>query len=260
MAASRVRFLERLDSMEYLRKRMRKQSFRAHCHETFVVEFIERGQDSCSIAGDSADRGQAWLHLPGAAHTGGSTSDEELVYSAVYPSQDVVARLLGRPIESLGTGQSLVVRDPRLNAILRQYFALDLEHDAHSDALLAEFLDRALADPHLRDRSAQDEGLRLDDLRRYLQRNCTRKVSSHEMSEVTGLSRFHMIRRFRQTNGITPHQYLLSARVARAKDLLLDGSTIVEAAMLAGFSDQSHLTRCFKHVLGYSPGTLRRAI
>jgi AraC-like DNA-binding protein len=48
-------------------------------------------------------------------------------------------------------------------------------------------------------------------------------------------------------------------RVRRAKALLRAGRTPAEAAAEAGFSDQSHLTRHFKRLLGFTPGRYRRA-
>jgi YesN/AraC family two-component response regulator len=53
------------------------------------------------------------------------------------------------------------------------------------------------------------------------------------------------------------HQYLIEARVRKAKELLISGKfTIGEAAFRVGFVDQSHLTRHFKRVFGLPPKRL----
>jgi AraC-like DNA-binding protein len=48
--------------------------------------------------------------------------------------------------------------------------------------------------------------------------------------------------------------YLTHVRVKQAKVLLASGVSIAETALAVGFADQSHLTRCFKRVMGITPG------
>ena len=64
---------------------------------------------------------------------------------------------------------------------------------------------------------------------------------------------------FSRKFGISPHQYLTSQRVDLARRLLLDGMPPSLAAAEAGFYDQSHLSRHFKHVLGVGPGRFARS-
>ncbi|QJU58667.1 helix-turn-helix transcriptional regulator [Sphingomonas sp. AP4-R1] len=74
-----------------------------------------------------------------------------------------------------------------------------------------------------------------------------------------GLSAGHFARAFRQTAGVTPHQWLMRRRVERARELLLHGS--LELALIAaacGFVDQSHFSRVFTRLEGESPGRWRR--
>jgi AraC-like DNA-binding protein len=59
--------------------------------------------------------------------------------------------------------------------------------------------------------------------------------------------------------GTPPHRYLVQVRVQSAHALLALGTekrSLAEVAAAAGFSDQSHLTRHFKRVLGVTPGQL----
>ena len=72
------------------------------------------------------------------------------------------------------------------------------------------------------------------------------------------LSRFHFIRKFKHETGLTPHQYVIQNRVRQAKKFLNETS-IAEAAMLAGFCDQSHLNRCFKRNIGITPQSYQKS-
>jgi len=69
---------------------------------------------------------------------------------------------------------------------------------------------------------------------------------------------FHFAREFKRTAGITPHRYILRKRVERA-EALVGGSdlSLSEIAIASGFSDQSHLTRRFRQMLGATPKEVR---
>ena len=80
-----------------------------------------------------------------------------------------------------------------------------------------------------------------------------------ELAVSIGMSVSHFCRLFKQSTGLAPHQYVIACRVERAKSLLLDEErTIAQVAHAVGFTDQSHLNRHFKHLLGIPPGVLRK--
>lgn len=77
--------------------------------------------------------------------------------------------------------------------------------------------------------------------------------SLDDLVQESGLSRFHLIRSFKQTYGLSPHAYQLDERIKKAKGLLKSGYSIIEISQLLGFSDQSHLQRNFKKRLAVTP-------
>lgn len=72
-----------------------------------------------------------------------------------------------------------------------------------------------------------------------------------------GLSRFQLHRGFLREFRLPPHLYILPQRIALARQLLKSGHSPVEAALSAGFCDQSHLNRVFKQTFGVPPGQYR---
>jgi AraC family transcriptional regulator len=91
----------------------------------------------------------------------------------------------------------------------------------------------------------------------YLNDQFHRDLSLAELAAVAGYSPTYFARQFKQATGLAPHQYLIRCRVERARALLEAGMlTISEVAQQVGFSDQSHLDRHFKHLLGVSPHTV----
>jgi AraC family transcriptional regulator len=80
-----------------------------------------------------------------------------------------------------------------------------------------------------------------------------------ELAQQCGLSSGYFTRAFRQTLGVTPHQWLVRKRVERARTLLLTSALgLADIAVLCGFVDQSHFTRVFARFEGDSPGRWRQ--
>lgn len=81
-----------------------------------------------------------------------------------------------------------------------------------------------------------------------------------ELAGVAGLTPYAALRRFRRELGTTPHAYLLQYRVRLVHKAIGEGRTLAEAALLNGFSDQSHMTRAFARQLGLTPGQWRSSL
>ena len=74
-----------------------------------------------------------------------------------------------------------------------------------------------------------------------------------------GLSAFHFLRVFTRVLGVTPHQYLVAARLRRAAHLLANPARpVTDVAFEVGFGDLSHFVRTFRRAAGVSPGRFRR--
>ena len=85
-------------------------------------------------------------------------------------------------------------------------------------------------------------------------------VSIAELAALVGASRFQFLRSFARETGITPHAYLIQKRVCIARQLLAAGDMPAQAAISAGFADQSHLTRAFARYVGTTPARYRAAV
>ena len=91
----------------------------------------------------------------------------------------------------------------------------------------------------------------------YIHEHLHQDLKLADLSAIAQLSPYHFLRLFKQRMGITPHQYILQHRIQKAKHLLKHSNlSIAEIAMRTGFCDQSHLTRCFKHIVGITPKQL----
>jgi AraC-like DNA-binding protein len=85
------------------------------------------------------------------------------------------------------------------------------------------------------------------------------ELSLEALARRMGLSPFHFLRLFRRELKITPHQYLIRARLRRAAGLLLDTSApVTQVAYAVGFADLSNFVRTFHRDVGCSPLAFRR--
>ncbi len=81
-----------------------------------------------------------------------------------------------------------------------------------------------------------------------------------EIAQKVNYSKFHLIRKFNQEVGLTPHKFYMQARVRKAQTLLETQHNIAKVAFLTGFCDESHLIRVFKHIVGITPSEYIHAI
>lgn len=82
----------------------------------------------------------------------------------------------------------------------------------------------------------------------------SRRLSLNEIAESVGVHPVHLARVFRKHYRCTIGEYVRQRRIEFACHQLSESDApLVEVALAAGFSDQSHFTRTFKHYTGMTP-------
>lgn len=77
--------------------------------------------------------------------------------------------------------------------------------------------------------------------------------SVRRLAELCGVSLRTLERHFDKVLGKSPQVWLDEARMAVARELLVDGSSVKETAALSGFKTQQHFSRMFRKYHGYPP-------
>jgi AraC family transcriptional regulator len=93
---------------------------------------------------------------------------------------------------------------------------------------------------------------------RLVESDATRPLELEEMAAVAGMSKYHFLRVFRGLTGVTPHQYLISARLRRAALALVSSRRpVIAIALDSGFGDLSTFNKTFRAVFGRTPTQYR---
>lgn len=136
------------------------------------------------------------------------------------------------------------------------------------DAGLASFLDDLLAAVTARLDHVEEHGNAPSQRLAPWQENAAKKLMTQDLTcppslqalaSACGMSANGFARAFRGSTGLSPRQWLISFRIARAQEMLADSAAPLSAIALdCGFCDQSHFTRTFTQMAGKTPAVWRR--
>lgn len=125
---------------------------------------------------------------------------------------------------------------------------------------LAVYLARRYGVPHHAPRTHTGglPGHRLRLVLEYIRDHLDRDMPLADLAAVAGMSPHYFVELFRASTGQTPHQFVLAQRIGRARGLLSDRAlSVLEVALLVGFSDSSHFTKVFRRMVGATPSRYR---
>lgn len=245
--------------IEHITARFLTQRFPAHSHPAYLIgltvegaeEFVQERARGVSLPG------QIRLINPGVVHSGGPPQGGTWSYEALYVPPPVLGAIVGAGGEDLPRFEQAVIEDPQLAQALRALFDL-LDSPAEPSARLELFTGtmRQLCATHAtgiaagRKQAAHHAVLRA---RAYLEANALSKIPLETLARESGLSKYHLLRVFKERTELTPWQYQVNVRLNHARRLLQRGEPASQVADACGFVDQSHFTRVFRLVMGVTP-------
>ena len=255
--------LPQLDNLELLHAARVTHDYPRHMHEEYSIAAILQGTEITSCRGENhtAHPGELLLINAEEVHSNQSVGSEYRLIKVRARTFQHIARDLGEPALTAPYFPELVVDDPLL---FRRCLNLHLKLEQNISALEQEsaFLSTmrlllARTSKDCRARSvASRAGRELVYVRRvrdYLRSHYAENVSLTELTALTNLSPFYLLRVFHSHAGFPPHEYQTQVRIAHARKLIRNGTPLSQAALETGFFDQSHLSRNFKRIVGVTP-------
>ena len=238
----------------------------AHAHAQYQLTLYAGGPRRFKVAG-RAFTGHARTSViiqAGELHGSVPVEDEHTALRTFYIEPRMMDEAAAAIWHRAGT---VAFREPQLAdastvaLLLAAHRALDdggLEGEVAFCTAL-ERLVRRHAAPTGAPRKVARSDQRTEQVRELLVDRLADNVRLDELARAADLSRFHLIRLFRQRYGVTPFAYQRNLRVERAREALRHGDSLADTASELGFADQSHLGRAFRHVMGATPGQYRHS-
>ncbi|MDJ0696592.1 AraC family transcriptional regulator [Mastigocoleus sp. MO_188.B34] len=94
----------------------------------------------------------------------------------------------------------------------------------------------------------------------YINSHMDREIRLSGLATMVDMSKYYFLKLFKQSMGITPHQYVIKQRIEKAKQLLRqDKLSVIEVAAECGFSNQSHFAKVFHKNVGITPRAYRKS-
>ena len=103
------------------------------------------------------------------------------------------------------------------------------------------------------DKKTYSSDTQVEQLLKYINRNLSENLSIDQLAERFFLSKYHMMRKFKNETGYTIHNYITSKRLLMARSLISQGIPVMKAALASGFRDYTTFVQAYKKQFGKAP-------
>ena len=178
--------------------------------------------------------------------------------------RSVIEEVSGRPANLVEMPSKLDGEDPLIESIIRALSDAVTEGvpDIYAESA-AHLLTTHLLVRHAKLAAGSEPGrddFRLKRADAFIRENLTTSISLDAIAKQAGLSRFHLLRCFRQVYGETPFKRIVRLRMEEAQRRLRQGNEPVAAiAFRCGYENPAHFAYAFRRLVGVSPSRYRRA-
>lgn len=238
-----------------------------HSYFVFATPFSGIGHFRTLRGHHSARFGDLMLFNPAEAHDGGTDDREAWDYLSLHLSVETMQSLFSivfdKPAPEIIFPRSSIADSEVAFRLRRFYGAIQQCFDPAELGIYLIQTAAALFSRHLgvnmTMQISNPPALSLARAADYMHANYARNISIQDLAQISGLNEHYFIVAFRKHYGISPHAYLNQVRLDMAAGEIRRGTSIIEAATLAGFYDQSHFHRHFRRMHCVTPGQYRTA-
>jgi AraC-like DNA-binding protein len=265
------------EPLEAMHAHFRGRVYHRHSHDCYSFGVTESGAQgfTCRRSGHVSTAGMVMAFNPDDPHDGHAAAGQGFTYRMIHVGPeflaDQLADMAGRPPARPLFAWPVLEDAALATAVRRLHAALiggagPLERSERLAAAVTLLVRRAATRPpapaaRLGGAASAGPGAAAaaGKIRAFLNDEYASPVTGAQIAAVADCSRYAAYRAFQGTYGLAPSAYQRQLRLRAARRLLARGVAPADAAALAGFADQAHLTRWFRRCYGITPGAYRGA-
>ena len=226
-------------------------------HAAFSIAYVRKGSFGYRVRDDEYEL------VPGSILVGGPGDEYVCTHDHICGDHCLSIQLQGDLVESLRAQRSvwrLGALPPIANLIVAaERISSDAGIDEQALLFAATFVQVASGADDRPCEAAPRDRRRAIEAAAWLDAHLHAPVDLQSAAAAVGISAFHFLRVFSSVLGVTPHQYLLRARLRRAARLLArTDRPVTDVAYDVGFADLSNFVRTFHRAAGVAPRRYRR--
>ncbi|MEA4889140.1 MAG: AraC family transcriptional regulator [Clostridiaceae bacterium] len=170
------------------------------------------------------------------------------------------------------TGKSKVIftlsATSRIPCLLKDIYNLNSDKDSFFEIRTSNLINTLLTDLYIESKKENSNTKTLpfeypnpvNTVINFIEQNYFRKITLDELSSITYLSTYYLLRLFKKYTGYTPGEYINKYRLDFSKKLLLEPElTIKQIALNLGFNTHSYFSKLFRQSTGLSPEQFRNS-
>lgn len=234
-----------------------------HRHDSYAIGVTLAGLQCFSYRGcqHRARPGQVHVLFPDELHDGAAGTEAGFGYRIAYFDPGFLQEALGgRALPFVSN--PVLTANAAWTALFDKLWAQELCSDeVMRTEILVETVDclETAAGSRSPGRPGTIALNRLSKVREAIAQDPVRRLDIRELERLSDMDRWSLARGFRAAFGTTPSRFRMMRKLEYARARLEAGMPLAEAALDAGFADQSHMTRRFRDAFGMSPRQWKQA-
>ncbi|WP_026695162.1 helix-turn-helix domain-containing protein [Peribacillus kribbensis] len=248
-----------------------QEALHSHNHYQISIPITAESQIQLNQTTHSVQPFQSILAMPGESHRHASIKEETaiLLLSVYHTPLKRAFQEMNLDIDSVLQKHTMIGNNAELFRFYQNLLSSISAHaafpfqDEEKEILLARLVAEGImmgqsrgSYPPSGSWSTRDDMLKV---KNYIDTHFRSPMTLEDLTEYSHISKYHLIRRFKEVTGFPPLQYLQAQRLQYARILLTstkDG--ILEIALSSGFGSLSSFQRSFKQRYGCSPRAFRQ--
>lgn len=255
------------DKLPYIEARYDRVSdacYIKHSHDTISIGANEDGSTelNCKNIVSRLDTGSLLLINPFEVHCCNPIKEQARTYHMMFLDQEwcysIQKNIFGNKIKKYMPFKKIILKDELLykEYINTSKFLFTNSFYIEKEEKLINFLIKLFSkESSLKEKDEEQiiDNKIVKKIKKIIDRNVNNNITLAEISEEIEINQYKIIRLFKNKTHLTPHAYLMNAKINKAKILIKKGLPISDVYFSLGFFDQSHFIKNFKRIVAVTP-------